>query len=49
MTRSTDKQAEVDTLSFEDSLDALEQIISQIENGDIGLEASLDAYKRGNH
>ena len=47
MTRSTDKQAEVDTLSFEDSLDALEQIISQIENGDIGLEASLDAYKRG--
>ena len=47
MSDSTDKAAEAETLTFEDSLEALEQIIGQIENGDIGLEASLAAYKRG--
>ncbi|MAB28230.1 MAG: exodeoxyribonuclease VII small subunit [Planctomycetaceae bacterium] len=47
MSDSTDKSAEAETLTFEDSLEALEQIIGQIENGDIGLEASLEAYKRG--
>tara|TARA_B100001059_G_C17659818_1_gene488857 strand:+ start:257 stop:508 length:252 start_codon:yes stop_codon:yes gene_type:complete len=47
MSEPTDKPAETEHLSFEDSLEALERIIGQIENGDIGLEASLEAYKRG--
>lgn len=33
--------------SFEESLASLEQIINQIEGGDIGLEASLGAYQKG--
>ena len=47
MSDSTDKSAKAENLTFEDSLEALEHIIGQIENGDIGLEASLEAYKRG--
>jgi exodeoxyribonuclease VII small subunit len=47
MSDSNDKSAEPEALSFEASLEALEGIIGQIENGDIGLEASLEAYKRG--
>mgnify|MGYP001200084315 CR=1 FL=1 len=47
MSDSKDKATEPDTLSFEASLEALEGIIGQIEDGDIGLEASLEAYKRG--
>ena len=47
MSDSNDNLPEAETLSFEDSLEALEEIIGQIENGDIGLEASLEAYKRG--
>ena len=47
MSDSTDKSTEAENLTFEDSLEALEHIIGQIENGDIGLEASLEAYKRG--
>ena len=47
MSEPTDKPAEAEALTFEDSLEALERIIGQIENGDIGLEASLEAYKRG--
>ena len=33
--------------SFEQSLASLEQIINEIERGDIGLEASLGAYQKG--
>jgi exodeoxyribonuclease VII small subunit len=47
MSESKDKPVEAEALSFEDSLEALERIIGQIENGDIGLEASLEAYKQG--
>ena len=47
MSDSTDKSTEAETLTCEDSLEALEHIIGKIENGDIGLEASLEAYKRG--
>jgi exodeoxyribonuclease VII small subunit len=34
--------------SFEDALRELEQILSEIENGDVGLEESLVKYERGN-
>ena len=34
-------------LSFEQALQELETIIERIEQGEVGLEGSLDAYKRG--
>lgn len=38
---------EVAALPFEEALHSLESIIEQIEQGEIGLEASIAAYKRG--
>jgi exodeoxyribonuclease VII small subunit len=35
--------------SFEDALRELEQILVEIENGEVGLEESLVKYERGNH
>ena len=34
--------------TFEDALRELEQILSEIENGEVGLEESLVKYERGN-
>ena len=34
--------------SFEDALRELEQILGEIENGQVGLEESLVKYERGN-
>src|SRR3954471_13937635 len=34
--------------SFEDALRELEEILSEIENGNVGLEESLVKYERGN-
>ena len=43
----SDQPAELDAMSFEDSLDALERIIQRIESGETSLEDSLAAYQRG--
>lgn len=37
----------IDTLSFEDSLRALETIVRQLESGDVPLEDSISLYERG--
>jgi len=34
-------------LSFEDALKELESVVRAMEGGELPLEASLDAYKRG--
>jgi exodeoxyribonuclease VII small subunit len=34
--------------NFEDALRELEQILSDVENGEVGLEESLVKYERGN-
>lgn len=34
--------------SFEEALQELEQILGEIENGELGLEESLVKYERGN-
>jgi exodeoxyribonuclease VII small subunit len=34
--------------NFEEALKELEQILNEIESGDIGLEQSLQKYERGN-
>jgi exodeoxyribonuclease VII small subunit len=36
-----------DTLSFENALAQIEQIIERIESGEVGLEQSLTEYERG--
>lgn len=36
-------------LSFEEALAALEEIVSQLEEGAVSLEESIDIYTRGTH
>lgn len=37
----------VDEMSFEDAMRALEQVVSQLESGDVPLEESIALYERG--
>lgn len=39
--------AEMAELSYEEALEQLEAIIERVEHGEIGLEATLDEYRRG--
>ena len=41
----TDKP--VTELSFEEAMAALEQVVGQLERGDVALEASIALYERG--
>lgn len=41
----TDKP--VSELSFEEAMAALEQVVGQLERGDVALEASIALYQRG--
>lgn len=34
-------------MGYEDAVAELESIIERIDSGDVGLDASLDAYRRG--
>lgn len=50
MTKKTRKKPEADsseTLRFEEAATELESIIDRLEEGDIPLEESLEAYGRG--
>lgn len=38
---------EVAGLKYEEALEGLESIIERVEHGEIGLEETLDAYRRG--
>ena len=38
---------EISTLSFEESMAALEQVVAQLESGNAPLEQSIDLYTRG--
>jgi exodeoxyribonuclease VII small subunit len=44
---SPDTTAASPVAHFEQSLDALEQLVEQMERGDMSLEESLAAYERG--
>ena len=37
----------VSEMSFEDAMKALEDVVSQLESGDVALEASIQLYERG--
>lgn len=39
--------AEIDDLSFEQALAALEAIVQQLERGDVPLDQSITLYERG--
>jgi len=43
------RKAQPPPKSFEDALRELEQIVAQIESGQVGLEDSLVKYERGNY
>lgn len=43
------KKAQIPPKSFEDALGELDQILTNIEQGKIGLEESLNKYDRGNY
>jgi exodeoxyribonuclease VII small subunit len=43
----TDNPAATPVADFEQSLDALEQLVEQMERGEMSLEESLAAYERG--
>lgn len=47
-TSSNDNDSLGTALSFEEAFAELETIVAQMESGQMLLEASLDAYKRGN-
>jgi exodeoxyribonuclease VII small subunit len=38
---------EIGKLSFEDAMKALEDVVGQLERGDVALEQSLALYERG--
>lgn len=40
-------ETDVNTLSFEDALSELEQIVQQMETGQTSLDKSVKAYERG--
>ncbi len=37
---------EVDKMSFEDSMKTLEDLVKQLESGDLDLDKSLEVYER---
>jgi exodeoxyribonuclease VII small subunit len=39
--------SEIEALSFEDSYSRLEQVIEQLENGELSLEESVALYEEG--
>ncbi len=41
----TDKP--IEAMSFEEAMTALEQVVGQLERGDVALEASIALYERG--
>ncbi|MEO9685661.1 MAG: exodeoxyribonuclease VII small subunit [Tateyamaria sp.] len=38
----------VDEMSFEEAMAELEQVLGQLERGDVALDASISLYERGN-
>lgn len=44
---STSGQPPIDQMSFEQALGALEEIVQQLERGDVPLDQSITLYERG--
>ncbi|MEM7700904.1 MAG: exodeoxyribonuclease VII small subunit [Pseudomonadota bacterium] len=46
-TQGAPNGADIDQMSFEEALSALESIVQQLERGDVPLDKSIDLYSRG--
>ncbi|EAQ30065.1 exodeoxyribonuclease VII small subunit [Erythrobacter sp. NAP1] len=46
-TSSGSEQMQISEMSFEQALQALEEIVTQLERGDVPLDKSIDLYERG--
>ncbi len=44
---SSAARGDIDKMSFEEALAALEGIVQQLERGDVALDASITLYERG--
>jgi len=44
---SNDYQAQVDQLSFEASMELLEELVESVERGDLPLDQTVRSYERG--
>ena len=42
-----DNSADISTLSFEQALSALEEIVQKLERGDVPLDQSIELYEQG--
>lgn len=47
MSEAEDQTVAVDQLTFEQALEELEKIVSQLESGEVALEKSIGIYERG--
>jgi len=43
----TDKNADIQAMSFEEAVTQLERIVGDLEKGDVPLDKSIDIYERG--
>lgn len=46
-TDKSETDSAIAALGYEDALRELERLVESIERGDVGLEASLSAYRKG--
>ena len=46
-TQGASSAADIDQMSFEEALSALESIVQQLERGDVPLDHSITLYERG--
>lgn len=44
---SAQEQPNIDAMTFEQALSALEEIVQQLERGDVPLDQSINLYERG--
>ena len=43
----SDDQAEIAKMSFEEAMKSLEQVVNQLERGEVPLDKSIELYERG--
>lgn len=44
---ATDKNADIQAMTFEEAVTQLERIVGDLEKGDVPLDKSIDIYERG--
>ncbi len=44
---NNNKKQEIDNMTFEEALKSLEEIVGQLDSGEIDLDKAVEAYERG--